>query len=166
MRSATVGLFFSAAGLCLFSSAAAANPEPAPEVKWSKGIADNFWKAVLTGQAEQAAGLLSPELSKSLVTHQWVGSGAAERVVDFPASKWLRQSLPEGPEVIVTFDAEELAPDKTEVVFRGRLTGKTLGAKRLSSDFTMRVARESAAGKWSIRLILVTERKDGENKLP
>ncbi len=76
MRASRCGLLGGLLVGCLIGSASGAKPEPAPEVKWVKGIADDFWKALLNNKEEQAAGLLSPELAKAVVTYErWGGVG-------------------------------------------------------------------------------------------
>lgn len=63
-----------------------------------------------------------------------------------------------GPDVSATVGSGELAPDRSEVVFRGKLSGKGPRGERVAADFTMRVVREGGGGKWSIRFLLVTDR--------
>jgi hypothetical protein len=149
---------------CLSAAAPTDKPEPTAESKWARGVADDFWRAQLCDQNEQAAALLSPELAKSLVTDDWSGAGKDFHRFVRPAQYWLSRQLPDGLGVVVTFEAEESSPDRSEVVFRGRLAGKDVRDKLVAADFTMRVARESASGKWSIRFLLVTDHKEPQGK--
>jgi hypothetical protein len=165
MRAMVYGLLCAAFAICGQGLSSTAKPDPASQLKWAKGIADDFWRAVFAFQAEQAAGLLSPELSKSLVTQEWSGAGEGHRLLDLPAGEWLGKRLPRGPDVIVAFDSQELSPEGSEVVFRGHLMGKA-GDEEVNANFTMRLVRESAGGKWCIRFLLVTDGKKADGKGP
>jgi hypothetical protein len=158
MQVCRYGLLFVLLVACVSGVAPANKPEVAPEVKWARGIADDFWRALLNGQARQAGGLLSSELANSLVTYEWSGPGEKARLMSLPAHQWLTDRIPAGPSVSVVFVSEELSPDRAEVVFRGQLGGKYQD-KPVAADFTMRVAKESG-GKWAIRFLLVTDRKE------
>jgi hypothetical protein len=70
--------------------------DPQAEAKWVKGIADDFWKAFLNDHQEQAAALLSPELTKTLTTLEYPPIGAnwrpLEKAPDEPSGRWLGSS--------------------------------------------------------------------------
>jgi hypothetical protein len=144
MRTMKRGALWTALAACCLGLAPAARPAPAAEVRWARGVAEDFFRAVFAWESEQAAGLLSPELSK---------------VLDLPHGTWIRQfGLPWGPGERVSFESHELSPDRSEVAFRGRLWGKDEG-KPVSADFKMRVAREGPGGKWCVRYLSITVRE-------
>lgn len=134
-------------------------PETPPEAKWAKGVADDFWAAFLGGKEEQAAGLMSPDLAKAVVTYErWGGVGG--ELKDITPGMYLRKySAGYCNETTVRYEDEDLAPDRSEVVFRGSLGGKDTWGKAVAAHFTMRVARESAGGRWSVRYLLITPEK-------
>jgi len=138
-----------------------------PEAKWASGIADDFWKAFLDDREQQAAGLLSPELSKSLTTFEQ-DAGANWRPLEMPASAALgRMSRQCGRGASVKTDAIVASPQHNEVVLKGYLTGKSgVDEKRTLSDFTMRIAQEGPGGRWSIRYLLITHREEDAKKKP
>lgn len=153
-----------AVAMCCLPTAPAADRDVPPELKWARGIADDFWQAALGGQPEQAAGLLSPELARCLVSQEWSGAGPKDRLLDLPPDRWLARHLPAGREVSVKFESQELSPDRAEVVLRGRLSGKDLQGEPVATDFTMRVARAASGRAWCIRFLLVTKRKEPDGK--
>ena len=159
MSRATWTILCGAVATGCLAMAPAANRGVASEVKWARGISDDFWRAVLGGQPKQAAGLLSPELARCLVSQEWSGAGPKDRLLDLPADRWLASHLPDGPAVSVKVVSEDLSPDRAEVVFRGRLSGKDLRGERVANDFTMRVARVASGRPWCIRFLLVTKPK-------
>ena len=140
---------------------------PGPEAQWARGVADDFWKAFLNDREEQAAALLSPELAKTLATWEYPGVGANWRPVEKPADVALhRLARGFGPGVSVTTESVGVAPDRGEVVLKGSLTGTNRLDEKTAADFTMRVAREGVGGKWGIRYLLITERKQAPGKGP
>jgi hypothetical protein len=155
-------------GLLGFLTAGASAQPPAgklesgAEVKWARGIADDFWRAMTEGKEEQAAALLSPELAKSLADFAW--APLVNRRDDTPWSpqKWLAWYLPTGEGVSVVFDSADLSPDRNEVVLRGRLTGEAKHQTFKGADLIMRVSKD-AAGKWGIRYVLAAARKEADD---
>ena len=164
MRALKFGLLCAVLAVCGPGFARGAKPDTTAEVKWAKGIADDFWRAVFAGQEEQAAGLLSPGLSKSLVEYDISGAGEKTQVLAWPAGRWLAMNLPQGPGASFAFDSQELSPDRAEVVFRGHLAGKDMIGEKVASNFLMRIARERAGGTWCIRFLLVTKRMKTNGK--
>src|SRR5690349_7911457 len=76
--------------------------DPTAEEKWAKGIAEDYWRALRAGKAEQAAALLSLELAQSLLNREPVFGND-------PRPKWpTAYTLPghDGPDVTVSFDAQ------------------------------------------------------------
>jgi hypothetical protein len=132
---------------------------PTPELTWARGIADDFWEAMLNQEAEQAAGLLSRELARALITYQQWGGVTSEFKEVSPPACLTRIASQYGPETSITFNAADVAPNQSEVVFRGALTGKDRQGETVAAEFTMRVAQEEGGGRWCIRFFLVKERK-------
>jgi hypothetical protein len=125
--------------------AGGADPKPSPEMRWAKQIAADFWDAILAGEHESAAGLLSPELSRGM------GERFADKV-DHAARNFDISCL--------SFVAEEFAPDGSEAVFKGKLDKKGL----FGYDFMLRLAREGGSGRWSIRYFRLKFRGEGDGK--
>ena len=138
--------------------AAPCGPEEATaESKWARGIATDFWGAVLGNQEEQAAGLLSPELTEALVSYdRWGGVGGELKKIA-PPNYLTRLAIRYGRETSASITSSESAPDRSEVVVRGKLSGKDLQGKKVAADFRMRVAKQREGGGWCIRYILVTD---------
>ncbi len=109
------------------------------ELKWAKGIARDFWDAMTDYEVEQASGLLSPECSQ-----HWQGDGLSHHI-------W---EIADGSKLTIAYTSEVMAPDNSEAVFKGTLSAKNL----VKADFTLRIAKESGGGKWSIRFIRFKER--------
>ena len=139
---------------CLTGLVVNGEPKSDPDLKWARGIADDFWKAALSDNGEQAAGLLSPELFKILSHDGWAPSsvGAGEGV-----KMLVGQYVNAGASL--TFNQEEVAPDRSEVIFRGSLSAKNDTGEKVAANFKMRIAREGVGGKWSIRYLLITDQK-------
>src|SRR5436305_12824089 len=57
---------------------------------------------------------------------------------------------------------EEVSPDGSEVIFYGSL--KASREENPDADITIRVAKESAGGRWSIRFIKLKPRKQDKGK--
>jgi hypothetical protein len=142
--------------VCVPGPAPCAAEDRTPETEWARGIVTDFWDAVRNQQAEQAAGLLSPELTRALVTYEPAFPGAERKEVAPPAYLCVLRDR-YGPETSISFVSTEVAPDKSEVVIRGALAGKNRDGKEVKADFKMRVAREGSGGKWGIRFILVND---------
>jgi hypothetical protein len=147
---------------CLFAFypallAADAKKEDSADLKWARGIAKDFWEAYLNGDGE-AGGLLSPELSKSLT----IGDSSADREL-------LLLTLPYRHSAVVVV-SEEIAPDRNELILRETLSGKkTIGEEtfeqmKVTADYTLRIAKESGGGRWSIRYFRLKERAQKSDK--
>jgi hypothetical protein len=116
-----------------------------PEAAWAGAIALDFWEALLNGDGAMAAGLLSPELTRSLAQPHFKKS----------ADAWLMQLTARHAKATVRLDSEAVAPDRSEVVLKGVLSGREYAQKdgpMITADFMLRVAKESG-GRWSIRYL-------------
>jgi hypothetical protein len=116
-------------------------------VKWAKRVAMDFLEtACETGHYADIAGLLSPDLARAVSED----------------SRWPFAGLYCDPR----FTSEELAPNGSEVLFTGVLKATEYyhDAGGQDADFTLRVAKESASGKWSIRFLRVKEREEKHTK--
>jgi hypothetical protein len=130
-----------------------ASPIVQPEVKWAKGIMDDFWAALLTDAMpsdwQPYIGLLTPEFAKSFQTPRGLLSD-----LDVLGGNYCDSH--------VTVSSAMLSPDRNEVVFKGLLAGKEKGdpkGKKVEADFTVRVAKQPG-GAWSIRFLRVVERTE------
>jgi hypothetical protein len=125
--------------------------DESPEVKWARGVAEEFWEALLDRDSvddgvERAGGLVSPELISAM----------NNRTVRDPSSL-MKVACEYGHDSSVRVTSEEVSPDKSEVVFNGVLSGKFIfGGEPQTADFRLRVAKESG-GRWSIRLFRIRE---------
>lgn len=121
----------------------------AEDLKWAKRIATEFLEVVTADPSGEKimnfTGLLSPELAKSLPQASW--------------DIFLGQVWSHYHQAKIT--SEEMAPNRSEVIFTGILKGKknfAEGNNFPDADFTLRVAKESENGRWSIRFIRIRER--------
>jgi hypothetical protein len=138
----------------LVLACALAAPAKAPEVRWARGIVDDFWSQVLTCdlKSEPYLGLLTPELADTLRSKNECHLGTVEAI----GGRF------RGATVEVA--SADLSPDRTEAVFKGRLSGRVFGrpgGDKVEADFTVRVAKQPG-GAWSIRFLKVVEREAKE----
>lgn len=144
--------------LLWLSAAPAANARDTdpPELKWARGIADDFWKALIDREPYEAAGLLSPELTQSY-SAQDIHKAAGSYLASFIEGKDGIKS--------VLISSAEMAPDRSEAIFRGTVSGKLYDSAHpeAKQDFTMRVAKE-AGGRWSIRFLRLKEHQKEAKK--
>jgi len=139
--------------------------ELTPEERWARGIADDFWQALLNDKSEQAAGLLSPELARQLVRIEHYGSVGSGQYIEETAGTYLHSYARGYREATtVTFESSDVSPDRSEVVFRGTLGGRDFNEDKVQGRFTMRIAKEGTGGRWSIRFIDFPEWKLKEDK--
>jgi hypothetical protein len=121
----------------------------AARVKWARGVLTDCLDAALAGNGAAASALASPDLHQAYARTGYGPLGF---------SRLLGQLNLSFDSYKVT--AEEADPDGGEILFKGELVGK--GKK---ADFTARVAKEWAGGKWSIRYLFVKEREEpGQSK--
>jgi hypothetical protein len=130
-------------------------------VNWARGIADDFWDAIRDWKTAQAMTLLGPEMVKALVSYErWsVGEHREQLIERVPPSYLEHLAARYGPDTSVSFESQDVAPDRTEVVLRGALSGKDRDGKAVNDALIMRVAKEANGGKWSIRFLRVVDRK-------
>lgn len=103
--------------------AADGKPSPAPELRWARDIAKDFLDSLLEFDYDAAAGLLSPELFRTEDTRT--------RRLDWVMSYKTNAS--------VSLTHEELAPDRSEAIFRGTMSAMyEVTAKKTTWDFSLR----------------------------
>ena len=122
--------------------------KPADELKWARQVVADFFEATADSPAA-AAGLLSPELAKSIQSNPHAYT-FLDQIRRWRYKEW-------------KITSEEVAPDGTEIICRGVVKGN----KELfwpDADFKLRVAKESRKGKWSIRYMRIQERPRKEKK--
>jgi hypothetical protein len=120
------------------------------ELKWARGVADDFLSAMKKGDSKSAAALLTAEYSKALAGNKEKKSVAESLERVFGVSGFFF----EGAAVTEEF----IAPDKDEVQFKGSLvwaSGKDLDTV---TALTLRVVKE--AGRWRVGFVLVGDRMD------
>jgi hypothetical protein len=112
------------------------------ELKWAKGIADDFLNAGTRHDADQAVLLLSAEFVKSIAQQRTTpDSYLHTRFSDVTGAK-------------SSITSEEMAPDKDEGSFRGTFT-----AENGEASFSIRVAKEKESGKWRVSYFVIGDRK-------
>jgi hypothetical protein len=122
--------------------AAAARPEPKPEpdkrdeeLKWAKGVAEDFLAAHRAGNYEKSKLLMNKELTAAVNAEiNWFNHSGNAGLTGDGASTILE---------------EIMAPDKEEAVFRGREEGRA-GDVKVQNGFTVRVAKDKESGKWRV----------------
>jgi hypothetical protein len=134
--------------------ARAQGPKPDSDRDWAQRVAKDFFRALsgenyVDGFAE-AAGLLSPEAARACEAHPYRAfMGEAK---DYRAA---------------VFTGVEAAPDRSEFIFSGRLTGykwKVPQPGPPEVEFSVRVAKEAGGGRWSIRSMRIGKSGDGSDK--
>jgi hypothetical protein len=150
----SIGCLFA---ICSWCPGGDGKREKEAELKWANSVAKDFWDALHDCDYDAAVGLLSPELSRAMAAN--TGS----------ASSYLQFYMVNKTEVSVRSQSEELAPDRSEVVIRGVRTSKEfMGDAKMTEDFTLRIAKGSSGGAWSIRFLRLKLREttEGEDKKP
>jgi hypothetical protein len=128
----------------------------AAELSWAKGVVHDFWTAALEAEYPAAVALLSPEFTAALTGNQSSHARPGDRLAAM-VNKYRSAA--------VSYSATELAPDRGEVIVRGRLMGNEFGhdnGRPVTGEFTMRVAK-GASGRWAVRYLRVKE-VEGEKK--
>lgn len=137
-----------AASLCLLACVMPSLAGPArreAELKWARRVVQEFLELATGDSPAEATGLLSQELARAIQSDKLRTS--------FLDVIWAGYR---SPKII----SEEVAPNGSEIIVHGVLKGKALVD---DADITLRVAKESTNGKWSIRMVRLktrTVRKD------
>jgi len=118
------------------------------DLKWARGVVDDFWAAGKDGDTVQAAVLLSAELKKAIGQ---LGQGGDNSYRFTQLQNHGMQSW--------SVVKEEMAPDQEEAVFQGVLRGKSGEAA-----FSVRVIREKEGGRWRIHFFRIEDWKKKEPK--
>jgi hypothetical protein len=98
------------------------------ELKWAKGVATDFLKAVTASENEQAEQLMTADLKKSVGDANWL-------------LRVYNAQLRKGH----TITEEQIAPDQDEASFKGLLQGE-----KHEADYSLRVVREKDSGRWRV----------------
>ncbi len=114
------------------------------ELKWAKGIVEDFFTTGSGPEYKQAVTLMSGELKKTVNPEDLVYNRLYEK-----AGTW-------------TFSSEELSPDGMEAVFRGTVLGKKGSYENHDATFVARVLKDKDSGAWRIHLFAMTDWKKKE----
>jgi thioredoxin family protein len=119
------------------------------ELKWAKGVAEDFLAAMCKGDEGQ---------TQLLMDKQMVGvvQGDINWFNHFTATGATRDGS-------ATIAEEALSPDKDEVVFRGRLDGNNANGP-VQSKFTIRLAKDKESGKWRVSFFTYSDPVPVEKK--
>jgi hypothetical protein len=123
-------------------------PKQAAELKWAREVASDFFKATAESPTD-AAGLLSPELAKSVLADH-VNETFLAKICMHGYRDW-------------KITSEEVSPNADEIIFCGVVKAPN-NVKYPDADFKLRVAKEPETGRWSIRYMVVRERWPEEKK--
>ncbi len=110
---------------------------------WAKRIVTDFLDAAVSVDRDdqrcpEVVGLLSTEYAEAIKSDK----------------RWsFLDIIPEQRYSSPKITSEEIAPNGSEIIFAGTMTNK----KGREATFTVRVARESEKGKWSIRYFRLKE---------
>ena len=120
------------------------------ELKWAKGVAEDFLAAMQAGDEAQAKLLMSKELLT---------------VVDADFN-WFNNFRSAGFTLAggATIAEEEMSPTKDEAAFRGRLEGLNSNRKPVQSRFVLRVAADKESKKWRVAFFTFGEPTPGDQK--
>ena len=116
------------------------------ELKWARKVAESFLKALTVDNGKTAYGLLGTDYRERLPEDQRTGK------------YWVRPD-PFGSVLSWEIDGEELAPDRSEVVFQGRIRVRYLTAGEREHPFFVMVAKEKDSGSWRVSNFLMERLK-------
>lgn len=129
---------------CVAAAAQDKSDKKEAELKWAKGVVNDFMTAGIRGEYEQAAILLADELKKTLAP-------TSQPDTTFITNRFARTLNGTKSWSIA---AEEMSPDQDEACFRGTCTGE-----RGEVEFSARVVKEKESGKWRVLQFTVGEWK-------
>jgi hypothetical protein len=104
----------------------------AAELKWAKEVAADFLSAGARREYASAEALLTAEFKKSLKEGSTSVSDRLSSSAIWSAKSWV-------------VEKEEIAPDKDEALFRGKLKNDSGEA-----EFSVRIVKEGDGGKWRV----------------
>ena len=113
------------------------------ELKWARGVADDFLGAAKRGDKAGVEALLAGEYAKLLTERDVFKSPPAEVMAEKT-----------GGFEKATISAEDISPDQDEAVFKGVLESKS-GTRA----FTLRVVKGKDAGRWRVGFVAVEDEK-------
>jgi hypothetical protein len=121
----------------------------AADLKWAKGVADDFLTAGTCGEFDQAVLLMAPDMRKALEATSEPGKTFVQNrfhtYLD-GAKSW-------------SITGAEMAPDRDEATFKGAFRKDDKEA-----NFTVRVTKEKDGGKWRVSFFTVTPLEKKEKK--
>jgi hypothetical protein len=148
MRLHLLSLVVAVAALAPARAADPAVSDPAKkkaELKWARGVADDFLAALGTGESKAATALLTADYAKAIA-----GKGSA---ADYLA-RWFN------PAEKSTITGEDISPDDDEVQLKGTLESSNGdGTVTWRSAFVLRVVKEKDSGRWRVGFVLVEASK-------
>jgi hypothetical protein len=110
----------------------------ANELRWAKGVAEDFLAAALAGDDKAAASLIDATLKAA---HAKDGETAF--------ASWINNALAIQRYSNAAIKTETIAPDSDEAVFRGSML--RLEPNQIY-DFSIRVVKEKESGKWRVSM--------------
>lgn len=113
------------------------------ELRWAKGVAEDFLNAAFWGELEQAESLLDATFKKAFATQ------GEKRL-----REWLNNSIGTQGFRSPVVSSEEISPDQDEASFKGTFKG-------ISSpyQFSLRVVKDKESGKWRVNYLQFNEVK-------
>ena len=141
--------------LCLIVRAGAQEPgleaKKLQELKWARGVAEDFLSALQSNNLGQARLLMAKDLLKQ--ENDRLDKLGPEFADDqrMTSRFTTAEFRVKGTAQILR---EEIAPDQDEAVFRGELQGQfSEKAKRVRADFALRVVKEKETGTWRVSFL-------------
>ena len=128
--------------VCPTASRADDDAKKKAELKWARGVADDFLAAMKRGETESAVGLLTAEYAKSIAGK---GSAAAglDRLLGTTAFTFEKATVTD----------ESISPDRDEVQLKGELVRASNDTTESVSAFVLRVVKEKETGRWRIGFV-------------
>lgn len=125
--------------------------QKAAELKWARGIAEDFLDATLSREPDQAEVLLGSDLKKIISPEQHSNE----------IRNWLADEVYNQGYRSKSLQIEEIAPDKDESQFKGILKGE-----KVEADFVLRLVKEKDSGKWRVNYFHIAKREETKEPAP
>jgi hypothetical protein len=119
------------------------------DLKWAKDGAIDFLTAVKNHKYHQAGLLLSAKMTQTVGLRPDIGASIRDEYsIPWQLSSW-------------SFTSEEMAPDKNEASFRGKL----ISGEKGEAEFVIRLAKEKDNGMWRVNFLSNGDWKKAETSL-